>query len=524
MSAEHHDEVERKYEVDPDTRVPALHELSGVARVAPPIELKQVATYYDTHDLRLLAAGVTLRRRTGGLDDGWHLKLPAGGDRREELRVEGAHADAIPTQLLDRVRGLVRDAAVGPTAVLTTRRRLYRVLGENEVVLAEFCADHVTVGVRDGASDGAVVDAVGGAVRDAPEDDEWHEWELELVEASEELLDAAEPMLLGAGARPASTQSKLARAIGQPSRQAWRTRTELGKLPSAVELLTAYLSQYLARLQDQDLLLRSGDQGGVHQLRVAARRMRSALATYAPVLPPESTDELREELRWLGATLAEARDAQVLRKRLTALLEQEPSDMVLGPVKPRLDAELGRQFRRGRAKADEALAAPRYFRLLDRLEDFLAQPPLTEASQSPAEEVVPRLLKRDLKRLRKRQRGFESAETGEERDLTLHEIRKAAKRLRYAAETARPVFGKRAKRLAARAEAVQELLGEHQDSVMSRVALREIGARAFLSGENGFTFGRLHGVEQARATEIEEAYPTTLSRLPTGQLDRWLRK
>ena len=515
MSAEHHDEVERKYAVDPETRVPALHELSGVVRVAPPIELVQVATCYDTHDLRLLAAGVTLRRRVGGLDDGWHLKLPAGGDRREEVRVAGPHADAIPTQLLDRVRGLVRDAVVGPIAVLTTRRRMYRVLGDNEVVLAEFCADHVTVGVSDGASD--------GVLGDAPELDEWHEWELELVEATEELLDAAEPMLLGAGARPATTESKLARAVGQPSRQAWRTRTDLGKLPSAVELLTAYLSRYLVRLQDQDLLLRSGDQEGVHQLRVAARRMRSALATYAPVLPPESTDELREELRWLGAALAEARDAQVLRKRLTALLEQEPGDLVLGPVKARLGEELGRQFRRGRARADEALADPRYFRLLQRLEDFIAYPPLPEQTQGPANEVIAKLLTRDLKRLRKRQRGVQSAETGLERDLVLHEIRKAAKRLRYAADTAQPVFGKRAKRLA-RAEAVQELLGEHQDSVMSRVALREIGALAFLSGENGFTFGRLHGLEQARAAEIEETHPSTLSRLPTGQLDRWLRK
>ena len=511
MTAEHHDEVERKFAVDAVTRVPALHELSGVAQVAPPIELEQVATYYDTHDLRLLRAGVTLRRRTGGLDDGWHLKLPAGGDRREELRVADPSTDAVPTELLDRIRGLVRDAPVIPAAVLSTRRRLYRLMGEGEVVLAEFCADHVAVEVSDGVVDDAEVAG-------------WHEWELELVEGDEQLLDAAEPMLLGAGARPATTRSKLARALGQPQRQAWRARMELGKRPTAAELLTAYLTRHLARLQDQDLLLRSGDQEGVHQLRVAARRMRSALATYVPVLPPGSTDELREELRWLGAALAEARDAQVLRKRLTALLEQEPDDLVLGPVRPRLDEELGRQFRQGRAKADEALADSRYFRLLDRLEDFIAQPPLVEGARAPAEEVAPRLLKRDLKRLRKRQRGFESAETGHERDLALHEIRKAAKRLRYSAEAARPVFGKRAKRLAARAEAVQELLGEHQDSVVSRAALREIGARAFLAGENGFTFGRLHGAEQARAAEIEVDYPETLSRLPTGELERWLRK
>ena len=399
--------------------------------------------------------------------------------------------------------------------MLTTRRRLYRLLGENQVVLAEFCADRVTSELGDRLRDGVLGDA---------RSDEWNEWELELVDATEGFLDAAEPMLLEAGARPAMTKSKLARALGQPSRPTWRRDSDLGELPSTGGVLAAYLARYLARLQHQDLLLRSGDQAGVHQLRVAARRMRSALATYAPALPSESTESLRDDLRWLGAALAEARDAQVLRRRLTALLEQEPGDLVLGPVAPRLDVELGRQFRRGRAKADQALADPRYFRLLDRIEDFIAHPPLTDDSQSPADDVVPKLLTRDLKRLRTRQRRFASAETGKERDLALHEIRKASKRLRYAAETAKPVFGKRAKQLASRAEAVQELLGEHQDSVVSRNALREIGALAFLSGENGFTFGRLHGLEQARAAEIEGAYPDTLSRLPAGKLDRWLRE
>src|SRR6185503_3070995 len=100
---------------------------------------------------------------------------------------------------------------------------------------------------------------------------------------------------------------------------------------------------------------------------------------------------------------------------------------------------------------------------------------------------------------------------------------KAAKRLRYAAESVRPVLGGRAQELAARAEAIQELLGEHQDTVMARAALRDIAVRAHDLGENGFTFGRLHGLQGARAADLCEAYPAAYHRLPRKRLRRWLR-
>jgi CHAD domain-containing protein len=94
--------------------------------------------------------------------------------------------------------------------------------------------------------------------------------------------------------------------------------------------------------------------------------------------------------------------------------------------------------------------------------------------------------------------------------------------LRYAAESAVPAFGGRAKELALRAERVQEVLGEHQDTVVARQTLRELGAQAYLHDENGFTFGRLHALEQARAAELMARYPAELDRLPTRRLDRWL--
>src|SRR6185369_17457511 len=105
----------------------------------------------------------------------------------------------------------------------------------------------------------------------------------------------------------------------------------------------------------------------------------------------------------------------------------------------------------------------------------------------------------------------------------LHEARKKAKRLRYAAESAVPTFGKRAKSYAAKVKKVQEALGIHQDSVVARRALREFGVQAHLSGENGFTFGRLHALEQWRAAQSELEFRASWEALPHKKIRRWIK-
>ena len=92
---------------------------------------------------------------------------------------------------------------------------------------------------------------------------------------------------------------------------------------------------------------------------------------------------------------------------------------------------------------------------------------------------------------------------GPERDEHLHEMRKAAKRLRYAVEALRPVRPRRAKRLVKQVKAVQDLLGEHQDPVVARGLMRELGAAATAEGGNGFAFGWLMRDEQAHAERVE---------------------
>lgn len=503
-----HTELERKYVVPTDVRVPELTGLPGVDRVAPPDEIELDATYFDTADLALAGAGITLRRRTGGADAGWHLKLPVSTDVRSELRRPLAEGQGeAPAELLDCVRAFVRDHEVAPVMSLRSRRVVHRLLAADGRTLAELCDDHVTA----------------QHTADVSPPERWREWEVELVDGTA-LLEPVEGLLLKAGASSAVFSSKLARALGGrlPSPTGRPRAKRLRRSDTTGVLLTVYLNEQVARLKQEDLRLRTGDADGVHEMRIAARRLRSVLATYRPVLAPGSAEELRADLKWLGGVLAPARDAQVQRKRLGELVSSQPADLVLGAVAQRIDDELGARFRSGHSEAELALTGKRYFRLLDQLDAFTSAPPFSEAADQPVRRGVPRLLQADLKRVRKRHRAVEDAADQHARDLAHHEVRKAAKRLRYAAETARPVFGKRAKRLGTRAKRIQQVLGEHQDTVVARAILREIGVRAHLDAENGFTFGRLHALEQTRAAELESEYPPLLDRLPTRKLRSWL--
>lgn len=79
-------EIERKYEATDATRLPDLSRVAGVAAVDHRGVSELDAVYYDTQDLRLAAGHLTLRRRTGGDDAGWHLKLPVATGVRDEIR------------------------------------------------------------------------------------------------------------------------------------------------------------------------------------------------------------------------------------------------------------------------------------------------------------------------------------------------------------------------------------------------------------------------------------------------------
>lgn len=495
-------EVERTYAAPASGSLPTLTGLPGVAATRQQSTADLVATYLDTANLDLARHRTSLRRRTGGVDAGWHLKLGIDAERRTELHHPlGEPGESVPPSLLDSVRAIVRDHPLVPVARVLTHRLEYDLCDAAGVTLAQVCDDQVHA-----------ERLVGPALVQ-----EWREWEVEVAVGGNGLFGAVERQLVTAGGARAAGASKLLRALGglAPSRPTSPSRRQLAR-GSAATFLRVQLSEQVAALQKQDARVRAGRASGVHKLRIATRRLRSTLSTYRPLLDASAIDPVREDLRWLGRSLAVARDAQVLLEHLRAQVEREPAELVLGPVVQRLERELGAETASGREQALSALDTERYFRLLDTLDHLVGSLPVNARASARAPRVVSRLVQRDAKRLRR----AADADRGGAPDAVLHEIRKKAKRLRYAAEGAVPLFGKRAKRLAAAAQAVQEALGEHQDSVVAREKLREYAVRAFLSGENSFTFGRLHAIEQWRGERAEGAFALRWRELPRKRLRR----
>jgi inorganic triphosphatase YgiF len=194
-----HLETERKYDAGPGFVMPDLAAVPGCT-VTPPVFYRLCATYFDTEDMRLAAHQVTLRRRTGGTDEGWHLKLPVRpGTRREQQVPLSEGTDRVPRRLEAIVAEITAGRPLRPVAVLETGRTVRRLAGPAGDVLAEVADDAVT-GRRTGQ----------------PEDDAltWREIEVEIVSAQPGLLEAAGKVLREAGARPSPSSSKLGRVLG----------------------------------------------------------------------------------------------------------------------------------------------------------------------------------------------------------------------------------------------------------------------------------------------------------------------
>lgn len=508
MATSEHREVERTYEVPAGAAVPELVDVPGVASVAAPVVHELVATYFDTPGLRLADRRITLRRRTGGDDQGWHVKLPATGDARTELQQPiGRHTRTVPPTVLDLVRVHVRDEVLAPVATITNHRTVHRLLDADGAVLAEVCDDDVTA---------EALGERGGMTR-------WREWEVELVTGGPDLLDAMQDVVATAGATLSASPSKLVRALGfraprpQPATPRVRRRSPAG------DAVTAVLREQVHTLWSWEPGVRADAPDAVHQARVAVRTLRSLLATYRPVLERATSDPLREELRWFGRVLGVARDAEVSRGACAELLTDEPARLVLGPVASRIDDTLHTAHAAAHRAVVAELGGARWFRLLDALDELLADPPLTAAAASRADEVLPTCVAHDGKRLRRNVSALVGDTSPEERTELLHQVRKAAKRLRYGAESAATVCGAPAARTARRAQQVQKVLGTAQDAALTRTVLRDVAAAADVSGEPTFTYGRLDARVEATTTDVEAGFAQAWDALEEKKVRRWLQ-
>jgi len=501
-------ETERKYEATDAVELPDPAGLFGLDTGRRAQEQNLEAVYFDTADLRLIRAGITLRRRVGGADSGWHLKLPVSGDSRDELRMPvDLSRRRPPPELLALTRVHTRGAALGPVAQLNTRRRRWVISDTNGRPLAELVDDRVSAHTM-----GEQTKAVS-----------WREVEVELAEYGQvELLDRIERQLLKGGAKRSESGSKLGRLLaGDVPAPPAAPRPDIAS--SAGDVVLAYLQTQAEQLRRYDPLVRRDLPDAVHQMRVAARRMRSALQAFRRVIDRERTRELTAELKWMAGELGGARDAEVMAQRCAAMLAELPDELILGPVAAAVTRSFERRQSDARQVALAALDSERYLSLHNTIDTLLADPPYTRAAARPGRCELPKSVARAYRRVVSRMHDADAQPVGEQRDLALHETRKAAKRLRYATEAVIPTLGKPAKRLQRRLKKAQKLLGQHQDAAVARPVLRELAAQAHLDGGNGFTYGLMHATETARAHRAELDLPAAWKRMRKPKNISWLK-
>ncbi len=263
---------------------------------------------------------------------------------------------------------------------------------------------------------------------------------------------------------------------------------------------------------------RAGKVDGVHHLRTTTRRLRTALGLFRGLIEPTSADTLADELKWLAGLLGHVRDLDVLTDHFWADAEDCGTAQALAP----LFDTLRTRHAAATAALREALGGERYQRLSGRLADSANELPLLDAAWAPCREALPPLVDGVWKRLKRAGRAL----TPESPDDDFHEVRKRAKRARYAADAVRdaldPDTSSAAKRFSRHAQAVQDVLGAHQDAVVAAAEIRQIAAAHSDLGPFNFAAGQLLEREQRTAAESREAVFKIWNALDRKKNVRWV--
>lgn len=284
----------------------------------------------------------------------------------------------------------------------------------------------------------------------------------------------------------------------------------MGTDVTAGQVVQAYVTVQAERLRATLPGLRAGDDDAVHDARVATRRLRAALSAYRRVLG--GTGALREELADLGHVLGAARDPFVELRALRRRLVDEDPTFVVGPVGQRIDEDRSAARQQALDGVEAWLASP-------RTEDLLAALAV-EARET--DDDLPRLARRAWRRLDRAVDAAADLPAGDDRDEALHEVRKAARRARYASEVAAGAVGDPARRSARRARRVQQALGDQHDTVTRRETLHRLALQAEADGESTFTYGRLHALEEAAGERAEHAAEHRIARATARGHRGWM--
>lgn len=477
-----HREIERKFRVHAMFTWPDLS--SVVEHVEEHPTVAMTAVYHDTPDLTLFRWQVTLRRREGGVDQGWHLKLPVFGEGdwvRDELQtpLTSGSIGQIPAELADIISPLVRAQALIPVVELRTQRTPRIVSNAEHLPLVEIVDDTV-----------AVVDQTGTPLAI------FRELEIELLDNDNqeavEAMDRLSSALLTVGAIP-GTMSKAAAALG-PRASAPADVPELPTPPRsgiAADAIRSTIAGHVRDLIFADVAVRRDLPDAVHQVRVAGRRLRSILRTFDPLLEHEWAETLEEELAWLATEMGIIRDSEVLEERLiahSALLPQPQAELAVHAIRAALD----RRVEGARSGAMAALRSDRHTYLIEDLVSAAREPLILDEAYQVCEDVLPPLVARAWNALAKSCRKLELQGPPDE----WHRARIKAKRARYAVDAVLPVFPTSdVRRFSKSLAEITELLGDHQDAHVAQNFVQELAQSPETNGQTGFALGLLHTIE-----------------------------
>lgn len=495
-------ETELKFSLHASFALPPFNAAeTGVADVEElsPLELK--AVYYDTRDLRLARSGITLRYRTGEEDPKWTLKIPM--DRKEATREEldfSALPGRVPTPAAELVTAFVRGSHLTTVATIVTKRKRWALRDPSGTDLAELSDDEVSI------LDGRRVVS------------RFRELELEARAAKLKDLAPIAGALRSVGAMSAEPIPKAVRALGAratapPELPEVR---EAGPDEAAGVIIERSLALGAARMIENDPWARLERAEGVHQLRVAARRMRSDLRTFSDLADQNWQRLLRGELKWFAGVLGAVRDMDVLIERLSE------SALDLEAALTPLFADLRMARGAAREQVSAALNSDRYKLLLDSVVGAATKPQLTDVASGLAKDVLPDLAAGAYKELKSAVEDLDDASS----DSSYHSVRILAKRARYAIEAVTPFLrGKEqdsAARFAKAAAEVQDVLGAHQDAVVAIKTVRSAVSTRPQDSVFAFAAGRLLERESIAARSSRDSFGDAWERLERKKSLRWL--
>jgi len=493
-------EREAKLLADEAFELPPLDQVASQAKRQPAVAQRIEDVYYDTVDLRLLRWGCTLRHRNR---QGWTVKLPVARSGaaliRNEINFQGP-ADQLPEPAVDLVASFSRGHPLQAVATVSTDRTAHSWTGADGELVVELAEDAVQCEAANGIKTS------------------FHQIEAELgpnVELS--ILDDFIDQLTAAGAQPDPGGIKVAKVLGADARGAPDVVVPpLGDWASAREVIQRAIARSVRQLITELPAAQVGaDPGGVHQARVATRRLRSDLRTFRPLLDASWATALQQDLRPLAAHLGRVRDTDVLLQLFRTTLDEHPeidqqeAQAILGLL------ELERQA--SRAVLNDYLARGGIDALLDRLVAAAADPPTRAKADRRAGKQLTALVRERWRRLDEAVAGLGSEPSASD----LHDVRILTKRTRYAAEAIVPPFGPAARPFIKPLTTVQDILGDHNDAMVGQRWLAKNAHR--LEPGPAFAAGRLIQILLHEAQAGPRTWTVPYGEAAHKRSQRWLR-